>query len=226
VSERSEVAPSVDGPDLSADVVVVGSGGHALVCIDVLRAAGRRVVGCVHVEGRQVEVDVPVLGTVEHLGEIVTDDTAVFVAVMENRARQMLTSEVTSLGARLVTAISPHAVVSPSARIGAGALLLPGTVVAAKATIGDGAIVNANAAVDHEGSIGAFAHVAPGASLAGYVTVGDGALIGVGASVTPGRTIGAWSTVGAGSAVVRDVPPGATVAGVPAKTTYGSAAMR
>jgi UDP-perosamine 4-acetyltransferase len=180
VSERSEVAPSVDGPDLSADVVVVGSGGHALVCIDVLRAAGRRVVGCVHVEGRQVEVDVPVLGTVEHLGEIVTDDTAVFVAVMENRARQMLTSEVTSLGARLVTAISPHAVVSPSARIGAGALLLPGTVVAAKATIGDGAIVNANAAVDHEGSIGAFAHVAPGASLAGYVTVGDGALIGVG----------------------------------------------
>ncbi len=80
--------------------------------------------------------------------------------------------------------------------------------------------------VDHEVSIGAFAHIAPGASLAGYVTVGDGALVGVGASVTPGRTIGAWSTVGAGSAVVRDVPPGATVAGVPAKTTYGSAGMR
>jgi UDP-perosamine 4-acetyltransferase len=224
VSERGDV--TVDGPESGADVVVIGSGGHALVCVDVLRAAGRRVAGCVAVEGRQVDVGVPVLGTTDQLGELVTAGTAVFVAVMENRARQMLTSEITALGARLVTAISPHAVISPSVRIGSGALLLPGAIVAAQATIGDGAIVNANAAVDHEGSIGAFAHVAPGASLAGYVTVGDGALIGVGASVTPGRTIGAWSTVGAGSAVVRDVPPGATVAGVPAKTTYGSAAMR
>ena len=224
MSARGDV--TVDGAESGADVFVIGSGGHALVCIEVLRATGRRVAGCVEVDGRQVDVGVPVLGRVDDLGELVTRDAAVFVAVMENRARQVLTSEVIALGARLVTAISPHAVISASARIGAGALLLPGAVVAAQATIGDGAIVNANAAIDHAGSIGAFAHVAPGASLAGYVTVGDGALIGVGASVTPGRTIGAWSTVGAGSAVVRDVPPGATVAGVPAKTTYGSAAMR
>ena len=38
----------------------------------------------------------------------------VFVAVMDNRTRQMLTREITSLGAHLVTAISPRAVVSPS----------------------------------------------------------------------------------------------------------------
>jgi UDP-perosamine 4-acetyltransferase len=216
----------VDGPDPGPAVVVVGNGGHALVCLDILRDGGHRVAGCVETDERGADVGVPLLGTADDLADLVSADTAVFVAVADNRARQVLTHEVTSLRAHVVAAISPHAVVSPTARIGAGALLLPGAVVNAHAVIGEGAIINVNAAVDHEVSIGAFAHVGPGSSLAGNVTVGDGALVGVGASVTPGRTIGAWSTVGAGSAVVRDVSPGATVAGVPAKTTYGSAARR
>jgi sugar O-acyltransferase (sialic acid O-acetyltransferase NeuD family) len=193
-------------------VLVLGSGGYAMACIDVLASAGLEA-------GEPMEPD-------GDLDRALVDGADVFVAVMDNRARQMLTHEVTTLGGRLVTARSPRAVVSPSARIGAGAVLMPGSVVNAAAAIGEGAIVNTNAAVDHEVSVGAFAHVAVGASVAGNVTVGDGALVGVGASVTPGRTIGAWATVGAGSAVVRDVASGATVAGVPAKTTYGSALLR
>ncbi len=193
-------------------VLVVGTGGFAMACVDVLESSGHEVGGPVEPDGE--------------LDRSVVDGADVFVAVMDNRARQMLSHEVTALGGRLVTALSPRAVVSRSARIGAGAVLMPGAVVNAGASIGDGAIVNTNAAVDSDVSVGAFAHVAVGASLAGSVTVGDGALIGVGASVTPGRTIGTWSTVGAGSAVVRDVAPGATVAGVPAKTTYGSALLR
>jgi UDP-perosamine 4-acetyltransferase len=193
-------------------VVVVGSGGFAVTCIDVLEASGLVVAAR--------------LDPKDNLAGTITAGTEVFVAVMDNRARQALTAQVQSLGAPVVSALSPRAVVSPSVQLGAGVLLMPGAVVNAHASIGDGAVVNTNAAVDYEVSLGSFAHVAVGASLAGGVSVGDGALIGVGASVTPGRTIGAWSTVGAGSAVVRDVPPGATVAGVPAKTTYGSAALR
>ncbi len=193
-------------------VLVIGTGGFAMACIDVLQASGLEPVGPIEPDG--------------DLDRSTIDGADVFVAVMDNRRRQMLSHEVISLGGRLVTGLSPRAVVSPSARVGAGAVVMPGAAVNAAASIGDGAIVNTNSAVDYEVSVGAFAHVAVGASLAGNVTVGDGALIGVGASVTPGRTIGAWSTVGAGSAVVRDVPPGATVAGVPAKTTYGSALLR
>jgi UDP-perosamine 4-acetyltransferase len=193
-------------------VIVVGSGGFALTCADVLEASGRAVTA-------HLDQD-------EELGGRISPATEVFVAVMDNRARQALTAAIRAHGAVPVSAVSPRAVLSPSAHVGDGVLVMPGAVVNANASIGDGAVINTNAAVDHDVSIGTFAHVAVGASLAGGVTVGDGALIGVGASVTPGRTIGAWATVGAGSAVVRDVPPGATVAGVPAKTTYGSAALR
>ncbi len=51
----------------------------------------------------------------------------------------------------------------------------------------------------------------------GEVVVGDRAMIGAGAVVLPGVTIGEDAQVAANSLVVEDVPPGETVAGVPAE---------
>ncbi|WP_129115680.1 acyltransferase [Halegenticoccus tardaugens] len=50
----------------------------------------------------------------------------------------------------------------------------------------------------------------------GRVVVGERAMIGAGAVVLPGVRIGADAQVAANSLVDRDVPPGTTVAGVPA----------
>jgi len=50
----------------------------------------------------------------------------------------------------------------------------------------------------------------------GEVVVGERAMIGAGAVVLPGVEIGAGAQVAANSLVTEDVPPGATVAGVPA----------
>ena len=51
----------------------------------------------------------------------------------------------------------------------------------------------------------------------GAVVVGERAMIGAGAIVLPGVTIGADARVAANSLVTRDVEPGTTVAGVPAR---------
>jgi acetyltransferase-like isoleucine patch superfamily enzyme len=51
----------------------------------------------------------------------------------------------------------------------------------------------------------------------GDVVVGERAMIGAGAVVLPGVRIGAGAQVAANSLVDDDVPPGATVAGVPAE---------
>lgn len=49
------------------------------------------------------------------------------------------------------------------------------------------------------------------------VTIGTGASIGARATCVAPVTVGAWATVAAGAVVVRDVPPYALVAGVPAR---------
>jgi acetyltransferase-like isoleucine patch superfamily enzyme len=64
-------------------------------------------------------------------------------------------------------------------------------------------------------------HLEPGVHIRGDVPVHEGVLLGVGAVVRPGIRIERWSVVGAGAVVVRDVPAGSTVTGVPAKRVRG-----
>jgi acetyltransferase-like isoleucine patch superfamily enzyme len=51
----------------------------------------------------------------------------------------------------------------------------------------------------------------------GEVVVGERAMVGAGAVVLPGVDVGDGARVAANSLVADDVPPGATVAGVPAE---------
>jgi len=53
------------------------------------------------------------------------------------------------------------------------------------------------------------------------VRVRQGADLGTGVLILGGVTIGHGATVGAGAMVTRDVPDGATVAGVPARVRAG-----
>ena len=134
----------------------------------------------------------PRLGTDEALLELFSSGIRhAFVAVGDNKRRKRCFGELASMGFTMVNVISRYAIISPRGRLTlAGVGDMPGAVINTGTVIGDGAIVNTNASVDHDCRIGAFVHIAPGTALAGNVKVGNGALLGVGSRVIPGVTIG------------------------------------
>lgn len=200
-------------------VIVVGSSGHARVCIELLRAMGFQVDYCVGApDSLESCLGVPVLKGDEHLLRLRQEGyTKAFVAIGDNLRRQRLADGVISSGWQLVNAISPQACISPTAVLGKGIAIMAGVVINAQAVIEDLAIINTGATIDHDCRIGRAAHIAPQCGLAGNVTVGPRSFLGIGCKVIPEVTIGENVTVGAGGVVITDIPSGATAVGVPAR---------
>lgn len=160
--------------------------------------------------------NVPVLGPIDACKSY--GDTWFFLGIGDpshrRSAHQRLLGEPGSAIARL---IHPRAYVGGNTTIGSGTIVYPGAVIDPDVSIGAGVLINQNATIGHDTVAENYATLAPGVHIGGAVRLGAGCTIGIGASVIQGRTIGRDAVVGAGAAVVRDVAPGTTVVGIPAK---------
>jgi sugar O-acyltransferase (sialic acid O-acetyltransferase NeuD family) len=208
-------------------IVIVGAGGHGQVVADIIREATRhgaaeRLLGYAD-DGRgacgTLRAGVPVLGRIAALPTMPHD--AIVVAIGDNRTRARLSLELDP-GETFATVRHPSAIVCADVRLGPGSMLCAGVIVNTGTTVGRGVILNTGCTVDHHTTIGDFVHIAPGVHMGGEVRVGDGAFVGIGSVVLPGMTIGEGSVVGAGAVVTRDVPPGSTVVGCPARVLSAS----
>jgi UDP-perosamine 4-acetyltransferase len=200
-------------------VVVIGAGGHAKVVIDILRSDARyEVIGCTGHRQSGLLSGVQVLGDDEILSSLYEQEIRhAFVAIGNNAKRRELAMMLEHIGFTLINAVSRHAYIAPSVRLGRGVAVMPGAVINADAVIGSYAIINTGASVDHDSHIGEACHVAPGCHLSGNVHVGDGTLLGTGCTVIDGIDIGTDCIIGAGSVVVRPIPDQTLAYGVPAR---------
>ncbi len=109
-----------------------------------------------------------------------------------------------------------------------GAELARDVVVYQNATIGprvsidDACVVFMGAVVGHGCRLGQCCVIGANAVLNARVELGDGVYVGTNATALPEMRIGPLATIGAGSVAIQDVPPGATVMGVPARILVAS----
>lgn len=118
---------------------------------------------------------------------------------------------------RFANVIHPAARVAGIARLGHDVLVMAGAVITSNAVIGDHVCVLPNTVIHHDVTVGNFSLIGANVAVAGSVTIGENCYIGSGTNIKNGVRIGDRALVGLGSNVTRDVPPGTTVAGNPAR---------
>lgn len=205
---------------MSQRLVIVGAGGHAKVVAEAAHAAGFDIVGFIDhspdLRGTKI-LGIPVLGDENVFDSPSQDDCVAVVAVGDNALRESLVERLTARNVRFARVVHPSAVISASATLCDGTVIMAGVVINSMTVVGNHCIVNTMASVDHDCVIGDFAHISPGVHLAGSCEIGRAALVGIGVSVLPNMTIGARSVIGAGAAVARDIPADVIAVGVPAR---------
>ena len=121
--------------------------------------------------------------------------------------------------------IEPGAIIREKVEIGEGAVIMMGAIINIGAVVGKGTMIDMGTVLGGRAMVGDRCHIGAGTVLAGVVepasatpvVVEDDVVIGANAVVIEGVRIGAGAVVAAGAVVIDDVPPGAVVAGSPAR---------
>lgn len=141
----------------------------------------------------------------------------VALAIANARVREMLDRRCTTAGIDVIGVYASNIVIMDDVEIGPGALLSPFVTLTSNIRIGRCFHGNLYSYVEHDCVIGDYVTLAPGVRCNGNVTIGSHAYIGSGAVIRQGVSIGSGATVGMGAIVTKDVPPGVTVIGNPAR---------
>lgn len=147
---------------------------------------------------------------------------AACLAIANGAVRARLAETCASAGVGFFSVRAGNVVIMDEVAIGPGAILSPFVTLTSNIRIGQHFHANIYSYVAHDCVIGDFVTFAPGVKCNGNIVIEDHAYIGTGAILRQGRpgaplTIGRGAVVGMGAVVTKDVPPGVTVVGNPAK---------
>jgi sugar O-acyltransferase (sialic acid O-acetyltransferase NeuD family) len=147
---------------------------------------------------------------------------AIVLAIGSSTVRETLAARCAAAGIGFAEVRAANVVAMDGVSIGEGAILSPFVTLTSNIRIGRHFHANLYSYVAHDCVIGDFVTFAPKVCCNGNVVIEDHAYIGTGAVLkqgTPARPlrIGRGAVVGMGAVVTKDVPPGVTVVGNPAR---------
>jgi sugar O-acyltransferase (sialic acid O-acetyltransferase NeuD family) len=151
-------------------------------------------------------------------------DAGVLATVGQPRVRERLIAKAVEIGLR-ATAPLLHPNVEYDRQyvsFGEGVVVCAGNILTVNIEVEAHVQINLDCTVGHDAVLRAYSTLSPGVHISGNVTLETCSFLGTGAVTVQGLSerplvIGADSVVGAGAVVTRDVAPGTTVVGIPAR---------
>jgi sugar O-acyltransferase (sialic acid O-acetyltransferase NeuD family) len=133
---------------------------------------------------------VPVLGRLEDFRK---DSAAMaegaFIAIGDNFKRKACAESFRALGVRFSNIVDPSAMLSPTASLGEGNLLLPGAYVGTKCLLGSFNLIFPGVSITHHNKVGNFCFFSPNAAIGGFTIIGDCCKVGMNCVVLPYREL-------------------------------------
>tara|TARA_Y100000590_G_scaffold409742_1_gene502178 strand:+ start:983 stop:1594 length:612 start_codon:yes stop_codon:yes gene_type:complete len=192
-------------------IILIGSGGHARSCIDVIEKSGKyKIAGLIEKKDnrKKENLSYKIIGTDDDLVNLRKKFSYAIITIgqitsAETRVR--LYKKLKRLKFELPTIISPKAYVSSYAKIGDGTIIFHNSIVNANSKIGNNCIINNKALIEHDVTIGDNTHIATGAIINGDVSIGSKTFIGSGVITKQSVIIGDDCVIGAGVVVRKNI---------------------
>ncbi|WP_419773851.1 acetyltransferase [Halarcobacter sp.] len=178
------------------ELYIYGASGHGLVVADIAKDNGYENI--IFIDDGENEYP-----TFEDIKS--SNNIPIAFGIGNNNIRAKLFKKLKEEGFKLATLIHSSSIISSSACIEEGTVVMANVVINANSTIGKAVILNSSSVIEHECNIEDFVHISPNVALAGNVNIKELTHIGIGSCVIQGLTVGKNSLIGAGSVVVKNI---------------------
>ncbi|MFG6404028.1 NeuD/PglB/VioB family sugar acetyltransferase [Microbacterium sp. P04] len=208
---------------MSAGVLLVGASGLAR---EVIASGMAGIIGILDDDEGLRDAEMGGVTVVGPIAQAAAREESLLVCVGAGVGRRRIVRRLASAGVRdtrYATFVSDGARIGSTSVIGAGSIVLDGTVVTADVSIGRHVVIMPNCTITHDDVLEDYTTLAAGVALAGGVRTRQAAYLGMNAAVRQGVAVGSAAVIGMGAAVLNDVPDGQTWAGVPARRIGGAA---
>jgi len=157
----------------------------------------------------------PVLGSVENY---VPEENDLFICALGNvKDKIKYTKMILEKGGHFATLIHNSATKYITSQIGKGCIIMKDVHLSVDVKVEDFSTIMVYSVIGHDVKVGAWSHIGPYVFIGGGAVIEQNAQLHVRSTILSGIKIGEGAVVGAGSVVIRDVKPGITVFGNPAK---------
>jgi UDP-N-acetylbacillosamine N-acetyltransferase len=189
-------------------IYIYGANGHGTVVGDIAKAYGYQEV---------IFID-------DGDNEFLTFDDVkmnnhipIIIAIGCNKTRKILFEKLINYDFNITTLVHPSSVISPSAKLDKGIVIMPNVVINGHSKISRGVILNTSCVIEHDNIIEEFVHISPKVALAGNVIIKKNTHIGIGTSIIQGKTVNENCIVGANSTVITNIEANSLAYGTPCK---------
>jgi sugar O-acyltransferase (sialic acid O-acetyltransferase NeuD family) len=207
---------------MTTDIILIGSGGHAVSITNVAHSCGYTVVNYVDDnKSGETLLETPIISTDECHNLFPKHNFC--IAIGDNEVRHRVVDEYKSKlsDAKFPSLIHSSCVIGVASNISEGTVVMPQTNIGPNSTVGNFCIVNTGSSIDHDCILNDYVSIGPGVITGGNVTIGARSAISIGTIVKNDICIGEDVVVGAKSYVNKSLEDNIVAYGTPCKKIRG-----